>query len=156
MGNYRPISLLSIFYQIQEKLMCKRLVNFLEKFNILYDNQFGFRPKYSTIHAILLTIDKIQMAIEDGKFSCGIFLDFSKAFDTVNHFILLKKLSFYGIRGPAYNWFQSYLSQRKQFVSIGNTQSDYCNLTLYLWYPSRFCPWSLIISLIHEWFCKLF
>ena len=87
--------------------MCKRLVNFLEKFNILYENQLGFRPKHSTIHAILLIIDKIQMAIEDSKFSCGIFLDFSKAFDTVNHFILLKKHSFYGIRGPAHNWFQS-------------------------------------------------
>ena len=74
MGNYHSISLLSIFNKIQEKLMCKRLVNFLEKFNILYKDQlFGFRPKHSTIHAILLMTDKIQMAIEDGKFSCGIF-----------------------------------------------------------------------------------
>jgi hypothetical protein len=79
--NYRPISLLSIFNQLLEKIIYKRLISFIEKHNILYKKQFGFRSKHSTIQAILSTIDKVQGAIEDGKYSCGIFLDLSKAFD---------------------------------------------------------------------------
>ena len=76
--------------------MFKRLSCFIEKHNILYDCQFGFRDKHSTTHATLLIADKIQQAIEAGQYSCAIFLDFSKAFDTVNHSILLAKLSHYG------------------------------------------------------------
>ena len=123
-NNYCPISLLSIFNKILEKLMLKRLSCFIEKHNILYDRQFGFREKHSTSHSTLLIADRIQQAIEDGKYSCGIFLDFSKAFDTVNHNILLKKLDHYGIRGIAKDWFISYLSQRKQYVSVGTSKSD--------------------------------
>ena len=91
LSNYRPISLLSVFDKLLEKLMCNRLVNFLEKKKIIFDNQFGFRSKHSTGHAILSIVDKIQRAIDERDFSCGIFLDFSKAFDTINHEILLKK-----------------------------------------------------------------
>ena len=69
-------------------------------------------------------IDKVQKAIDDRDYSCGIFLDFSKAFDTVNHGILLKKLEHYGIRGVAYDWFSSYLGNRKQFTCLDNTTSD--------------------------------
>ena len=76
--------------------MFKRLSCFIEKYNILCDRQFGFREKHSTTHATLLIADRIQQAIEDGQYSCGIFLDFSKAFDTVNHNILLNKLNHYG------------------------------------------------------------
>ena len=124
MSNYRPISLLSIFHKLLEKLMYKRLIKFLEKNNILNENQFGFRSNRSTTQAILLIADKIQRAIEDKKISCGIFLDLSKAFDTVDHCILLKKLDYYGIRGIANDWFQSYLSNRKQFVTIGSASSE--------------------------------
>ena len=74
-------------------------------------------------------VDNIQRAIEDKQFSCGVFLDFSKAFDTVNHVILMKKLENYGIRGVARDWFQSYLSDRKQYVNINNITSDLCNLS---------------------------
>ena len=79
---------------------------------------------HSTLHATLFITDKIQRAIEDGLFSCGIFLDFSKAFDTVDHGILLKKLTHYGIRGIANDWFASYLDNRRQYVTIGSTKSD--------------------------------
>ena len=124
-NNYRPISLLPIFNVLLEKLVYTRLSSFLEKHQTSTKFQFGFRPKHSTIHAILLILDKIQKAIEAGNYSCGVFLDLSKAFDTVNHGILLKKLEFYGIRGLPKVWFSSYLSNRKQFVSIGNTTSDF-------------------------------
>ena len=90
-SNYRPISLLSIFNKILEKLMYKRLITYLEKKNVIFNGQFGFRSNHSTAHAILLITDKIQKAIENKLYSCGIFLDLSKAFDTVDHSILLKK-----------------------------------------------------------------
>ena len=99
LSYYRPISLLSIFNQLFEKIIHKRLIRFIEKYNILCKSQFGFRSKHSILQAILSTIDKEQTAIKDGKYSCGIFLDLSKAFDTVNHRILLQKLEHYGIRG---------------------------------------------------------
>ena len=86
-------------------------------------NIFGFRPHHSTEHAILSTVDKIHEGIEKGMF-CGIFLDFSKAFDAVNHAIPVRKLEHYGIRGIAKDCFVSYLSNRKQFTSIGNTNSE--------------------------------
>ena len=123
-SNYRPISLLSVFNKILEKLMYNRLITFLDKNQVLFNGQFGFRSNHSTLHAILLIADKIQKAIERKQYSCGIFLDLSKAFDTVNHTILIKKLEYYGIRGIAKDWFCSYLSNRKQLVSIGNVTSD--------------------------------
>ena len=123
-SNYRPISLLSIFNKILEKLIYRRLIKFFDRYRIFYNKQFGFRAKHSTTLAILSLIDKIHNAIEGNAFSCGIFLDFSKAFDTVNHEILLSKLEYYGIRGIVKQWFVSYLSNRKQFVSIGSVKSD--------------------------------
>ena len=122
--NYRPISLLSVFNKLLEKLMFSRLMSFINDNNILFNKQFGFRQQHSTIQAVLSIADKIQSSIDSSNFSCGIFLDLSKAFDTVNHKILLDKLSFYGIRGIALEWFESYLSNRKQFASIGNINSD--------------------------------
>ena len=123
-NNYRPIYLISIFNRILEKLMFKRLSSFIDKHNILYDRKFGFRSKHSTTRATLLITDRIQKAIEDGQFSCEIFLEFSKAFDTVNHNILISKLNHYGVRGIAKDWFISYLHNRKQHVSIGTYKSD--------------------------------
>ena len=118
-SNYRPISLLSVFNIILERLVYNRLIDFIEKMNIIYAKQFGFRSKHSTEHAILNIVDNIHKGIENGKLSCGIFLDFRKAFDSVNHAILIKKLEHYGIRGLAKEWFISYLHNRKQFTSIG-------------------------------------
>jgi hypothetical protein len=104
--------------------MYKRLNSFFEKNKTLYSGQFGFRANHSTNHATLLITNKIQKAIEKKMYSCGIFLDLSKAFDTVNHKILIKKLEYYGIRGIVKDWFCSYLSDRNQFVSLSNVSSD--------------------------------
>ena len=89
--NYRPISTLSALTQIFEKIICEQLVNYLEKHKILYEFQFGFRKGHSTSQAIAEIADNLRNAIDNNLYSCGVFLDFSKAFDTVNHTILLKK-----------------------------------------------------------------
>ena len=124
-NNYRPISLLSIFSKILEKLMATRLVKFLNKYNLLYKFQFGFREGHSTYMALMILTDKITKSLDNGEFAIGLFLDFRKAFDTVNHSILLHKLHTYGIRGTANNWFCSYLSNRQQSVYYLNCTSDY-------------------------------
>ena len=122
-NNYRPISLLSIFDKIFEKIMHNRLYTFLEKHEILFKNQFGFRKNNSTVYALAQITEMIKESIDGGKFGCGIFIDLRKAFDTVNHEILLTKLDHYGIRGNILNWFQSYLSNRKQFVFFNGQSS---------------------------------
>ena len=122
-SNYIPISLLPFFSKILERLMYNRLYNFLTEHNILSMNQFGFRKTYSTFLALMDLVDNISKNIDDGNYSIGIFLDLSKAFDTINHNILLDKLCRYGIRGVTLNWFKHYLNDRKQFVSYNNTTS---------------------------------
>ena len=119
-NNYRPISLLSVFDKIIEKLIHKHLYNFLTTHNILFENQFRFRKKNSTHHALIQITDQIRESIDKGKYGCGIFIDLKKAFDTVNHSILLKKLEHYGIRGVALNWFESYLTNRKHASELLN------------------------------------
>ena len=125
LSNYRPISLLSSISKILEKIIYKRTIKFIRSFNILSDSQFGFRQKHSTSHAILNFINHVATAIDDHLHTIGIFLDLSKAFDTIDHEILLHKLSHYGIRGTALDWFSSYLSGRQQFVSINGHNSNY-------------------------------
>ena len=124
-SNYRPISLLSNLNKIIEKLMFKRLYSFLEQYKCIYDLQFGFRTNHSTNHALISIIQRIQEAIKNNNIAIGIFIDLQKAFDTVNHFILLEKLKHYGISGISNAWFKSYLTERRQYVSIGGTDSDY-------------------------------
>ena len=119
-SNYRPISLLSVFSKIFEKIMHERLYNFLELHEILFQMQFGFRNGNSTDHALISLSERIKSTIDSKRVGCGIFIDLQKAFDTVNHNILLQKLDHYGIRGSSLQWFESYLTGRLQYVSINN------------------------------------
>ena len=98
--------------------MFVRVLSFLDKENVIYKQQFGFRPKHSTTHAIISITEKIREALDNGKFACGVFVDLQKAFDTVNHEVPVQKLYRYGIRGNTYEWFKSYLTGRLKFVSI--------------------------------------
>ena len=123
-NNYRPISLLTIFSKIFEKLMYARLLDFLNKYHILYKYQFGFRKAHSTYMALILLLDNLNTALDKGEYAVGIFLDFQKAFDTVDHHILLKKLEHYGIRGVPLTWFTSYLSNREQYVMYDGALSS--------------------------------
>jgi hypothetical protein len=128
-GNYRPISLLNIFDKILEKLMYSRLYKHLATNNVLYDYQFGFRKGHSTALAILKVVDNIYQNLDKGNVCSGAYLDLQKAFDTVNHEILLGKLYNYGIRGVVQQWFKSYLTNRQQFTCIDDTRSTYSNIT---------------------------
>ena len=107
-----------------EKLMYRKLYTFLNNKNIIYDLQFGFRQQYSTSHALINITENIRKALHDGNIGCGVFADLQKAFDTVDHQILLAKLNHYGILGVSNEWFKSYLSNRNQYVSINGYESS--------------------------------
>ena len=96
--------------------MYNRLLSFINKHNLLYKLQFGFREKHGTDTALIILIDKIMSAINEDEIVVGVFSDLSKAFDTVNHKIFFMKMFKYGIRGIALSWFESYLSNRNQYV----------------------------------------
>ena len=128
LNNYRPISVLNTFSKVFERLMYDRLTAFLDKYNVLYQNQFGFRQGHSTHHALITLVDKITKSIDSGDIVIGVFLDLKNAFDTVNHKILLKKLYHYGIRGNLNKWFESYLADRSQYVLFNGKTSDTRNV----------------------------
>ena len=120
-GNYRPISILPCISKIYEKMIFSRLTKYLDKNNLLSDNQYGFRKGHSSYMALLDMHNSVTSSIERSEYAIGVFLDLSKAFDTVNHDILLKKLAHYGVRGIPLQLFASYLRQRQQYVSFGES-----------------------------------
>ena len=124
MNNYRPISILTHMNKIYETIICNQLKSFLNKHNVFYKYQYGFREKHSTDHALIEIVDGIKLAIDDSKLAGGIFVDLKKAFDTVNHKILLEKLAQLGIRGIPNKLIESYLTNRYQFVQINNSKSN--------------------------------
>lgn len=128
-SNYRPISVLPCISKIFERLVYNRLLTFINNNDILSPYQFGFLPGRSSAHALVNFVDEISNAFERKMYACGIFLDLSKAFDTLNHDILLYKLNYYGIRGIANKWFTSYLSNRKQYVSCNDVNSSCQSIT---------------------------
>jgi len=124
--NYRPISTLTVMSKIFELLMCCRMKKYIEHFSLLGYCQFGFRQSFSTVDAISEFLDRVCVAVDSKQYFLSVFIDFQKAFDTVDHDILVRKLSLLGFRGPINDWLRSYLSNRKQYVSINNT----CSRTL--------------------------
>ena len=129
MKNYRPVSLLPVFSKILERIVYNRLFHYLIKHSILHPSQYGFQKHLSTEQAILELQDRLLDILNNKECCIGIFMDLSKAFDTLDHRILLKKLSHYGIRGIALDWFQNYLSDRCQYVSINGTSSEQLPIT---------------------------
>ena len=129
-NNYRPISLLPAFSKLMEKTVAIRLISFLNSSNILFKHQYGFRKKHSTIHPILHLLKSVSESNDKPSrdVTLALFLDLSKAFDTINHTTLLAKLSHYGIRGTSNNWFRSYLTGRKQYTEVNNMQSRTMNI----------------------------
>ena len=125
--NYRPISLLTSFSKLLEKIMYDRVITYLNSQNILYKHQYGFRSNHSTIHPIIHLLNHCAEHTNTNipEYTLAVLCDLSKAFDVINHKILLKKLNVYGIRGIVNKWFASYLCDRSQLVDIdGNTSSS--------------------------------
>lgn len=129
--NYRPISLLPAISKIFERIMCDRVTNFLNQHNLFYNNQYGFRKSHSTIHPVLQLLTQCADAnkLKPPHKILTLFCDLSKAFDVLDHEILLHKMHNLGIRGVAYAWFQNYLTNRTQYVEINKTKSNIRNIT---------------------------
>jgi len=125
-NNYRPISLLPAFSKLLEKIISIKLIKYLESQKLIYEHQYGFRPKHSTIHPIIHLLN--QIATEHDKpsknLTLSVFIDLSKAFDTISHEILLKKLENLGIRGIPNLWFRNYLTNRKQYINTYTINSS--------------------------------
>lgn len=126
--NYRPISILPSFSKLIEKIISNRIYNFLNNSHFFAENQFGFMKNRSTTDALLDFSNFIYNSINNNKKTLAIYLDISKAFDSVNHNLLIQKLQAAGIRENCSNWFISYLSNRMQRVKIGNSFSHYSKL----------------------------
>ena len=151
MSNYRPISVLPCFSKILERIMYNRLYKYLTTEKLLYSKQFGFQTGLSTEHAIVKLVDQIYKSFEKDHYTLGVFIDLSKAFDTVDRTILIRKLEMYSIKGINLAWFRSYLTNRVQYISTTHdletdTENICCGVPqrsilgplLFLWYVNYF------------------
>lgn len=129
-NNYRPISVLSMMSKLLEKMIASRLSDFLFTNNLIYEKQYGFRTGCSTLTATCEMVDEIYGILDRRQFSGALFLDLKKAFDTINHDLLLQKLECYGIRGTALLLLQSYLRDRQQYVTANGGKSDLRNISI--------------------------
>ena len=131
-----------------EKIMHSRLYVYLEWNSVFYNLQFGFRNGHSTTFALLETTEKIRESCDKGFFSCGVFLDFKKTFNIVSHPILFSKLEYYRVMGRANNWFQPFLTNRKQFTNVNDYNSTYQQITRR---STRFCPGTFTVHTLYQW-----
>lgn len=123
--NYRPISLVSSFSKVFELALCSRLLDFFDSQRLISETQHGYRRGRSVETAVYDFLEKIVLALEKRSIAMGLFLDLSKAFDSIDHSMLLEKLERYGVRGTALDWIGSYLSQRKQVVVVERDNTQY-------------------------------
>ena len=133
-NNYRPISLLITMSKLLEKIIYTRTYNFLERSNLLYTSQYGFREGHSCENAVSELVSEVIKSRQEGLYTMSVFLDLSKAFDTLEHTVLLKKLEKYGIRGTCNEWFKSYLENRKiriKCVVESSGKTEYKTVTYY-------------------------
>ena len=128
--NYRPISLLTSFSKLLEKIMYDKVISFLTSNEVLYQHQYGFRSKHSTIHPIMHFLNHCTSSAnkQNSEYTLAVFCDLSKAFDVINHRILLHKLNNCGIRGIVNTWFEHYLFEKTQFVEFGGERSSTQNI----------------------------
>jgi hypothetical protein len=129
MNNYRPISLLTATSKVFEKVAFTQLYSYFQMNNLFHGSQYGFRPLHSTELAALDLVDRVSFDLENKNNSIAIYMDLSKAFDTLDHDILLSKLHYYGIEGSSLDWFKSYLSNRKQYVDINDATSSHATIS---------------------------
>ena len=129
-------------------MIYNRIINYLNDFNVLCDNQYGVRKNRSHSLALIDLCDKISSAFNRREHATGVFLDLSKAFDTVNHVILFNKLEHYGIRGLALEWVKSYFSERKQFVEFKNVRSSPQAISCGVPQGSILCPLLFILYVL--------
>ena len=130
LGHYRPISALPRFSKILEHIRYNRIYRYLLENKILYPKQFGFQFGHLTDPTVIQLVDQIFEAFENNLYTMGVFIDLSKAFDTVDHAILLTKFGLYGIRGNNDNWIKSFLSNWKQYIEIDPTAKNSLKLVM--------------------------
>ena len=126
-NNYRPISVISVVMKMFERAVHDQLQSYLIEHNMLAPQQSGFRKGHSTDTVLSYFTDFLLKQMDQGKLTGVVFLDFRKAFDSVNHEILLQKLQMYGVQGPELAWFKNYLENRKQKTVIDEAESDWSN-----------------------------
>ena len=147
-GNYRPISVLTFFSKVFEKIMYICILKFMDANHVFYEHQYDFRQNHSIQKAIITLVDKLINSLDMGDIIISVFLDLKKAFDTVDHHILLKKLYAYGIRGNFFKWFERYLCDRSQYVVYNNQESMTHQLNVVFRKDLNCVPYCLLYTLM--------